>query len=212
MPATSPCRDKDVVTLYISSIDIGIFSYKRLINSGWVTSCMNLDFFMHSSVPSTSRTFAFYLSMKSIPWHLLLSLLFNDVFNRILMCFVAGGNFFPEGDLLNLHSCQWIPLEDCRTRLKRFLRWNSVNWSLRIPASVICRDMARTPCPWELNLRLTCASLIWISSDLPRCHHSPNVYWFIEMMCPCDDASLVAPRLPSRAWGLSVRGSSSYGL
>ncbi|GKC81481.1 hypothetical protein Tco_1137198 [Tanacetum coccineum] len=34
-------------------------------------------------------------------------------------------------------------------------------------------------------------------SDLPHCLHSLNICWFLGAMCPCDDASLVAPRFPS---------------
>ncbi|GJW44138.1 hypothetical protein Tco_0072937 [Tanacetum coccineum] len=63
-PSTSPCK-KDVVILYISSIDLGILSYRRLINPGWVIPCINPEILMHSGDPSTSRTSALYLSMKS---------------------------------------------------------------------------------------------------------------------------------------------------
>ncbi|GJT81672.1 hypothetical protein Tco_1056014 [Tanacetum coccineum] len=45
---------------------------------------------------------------------------------------------------------------------------------------------------------LTCVFLIWTSSDLPHCFHSPNVRQFPGTTCPYDDASLVAPRFPFR--------------
>ncbi|GJZ95989.1 hypothetical protein Tco_0668323 [Tanacetum coccineum] len=57
--------EADVVILYISSIDLGILSYRRLINPGWVIPCINPEILMHSGAPSTSRTSALYLSMKS---------------------------------------------------------------------------------------------------------------------------------------------------
>ncbi|GJV30864.1 hypothetical protein Tco_1391264 [Tanacetum coccineum] len=63
--ATSPCR-KDVVILYISSIDLGILSYRRLINPGWVIPCINPEILMHSGAPSTSRTSALYLSFHEV--------------------------------------------------------------------------------------------------------------------------------------------------
>ncbi|GJW89781.1 hypothetical protein Tco_0167334 [Tanacetum coccineum] len=91
---------------------------------------------------------------------------------------------------------------------------------LAYPLPFICLDMARSLLrPWEIEMPdrggkrffpsqsmaerdhlrrcLTCASLIWISSDLPRCLHSLNICCFLGAMCPCDDASLVAPRFPS---------------
>ncbi|GJT14010.1 hypothetical protein Tco_0861052 [Tanacetum coccineum] len=59
--ATSPCR-KDVVILYISSTDLGILSYRRLINPGCVIPCINPEILMHSEHPhiQTSAVYRFH--------------------------------------------------------------------------------------------------------------------------------------------------------
>ncbi|GJY96914.1 hypothetical protein Tco_0513824, partial [Tanacetum coccineum] len=48
-----------------SSMDLGNFSYKRLISSGWVIPCMNPEIFMHSGALSLLPIdFCLYLSIK----------------------------------------------------------------------------------------------------------------------------------------------------
>ncbi|GKB14246.1 hypothetical protein Tco_0848169 [Tanacetum coccineum] len=62
--ATPPIR-KVVVTLIISSTDIGMLSFNFLIQSGLVILCMNPDILMHSGAPLTCMLSALNLSMKA---------------------------------------------------------------------------------------------------------------------------------------------------
>ncbi|GKD08245.1 hypothetical protein Tco_1187930 [Tanacetum coccineum] len=61
---TSPLR-KVVVTLIISSTDLGMLSFSLLINSRLVMPCMNLDILMHSGASFTCMLSALKPSMKA---------------------------------------------------------------------------------------------------------------------------------------------------
>nr|GEY54589.1 F-box domain, leucine-rich repeat domain, L domain-like protein [Tanacetum cinerariifolium] len=102
----SPLRNA-VVTLIISSIDLGILSCSRLIISGFLISCINPEIFMHSGASLTSLHSSLYLLTNSSMDSSFLCLMLW-ISTRYLMYFSVGGNF--SGMLsLSQRSCQWIP-------------------------------------------------------------------------------------------------------
>ncbi|GKD31100.1 hypothetical protein Tco_1241878, partial [Tanacetum coccineum] len=58
-------RRKAIVTLIISSTDLGMLSFSLLIKSGLVMPCMNPDIRMHSGASLTCILFALNHSMKA---------------------------------------------------------------------------------------------------------------------------------------------------
>ncbi|GJZ66317.1 hypothetical protein Tco_0623013 [Tanacetum coccineum] len=172
-------QEKDVATLYISSIDLGIFSYKRLINSGWVIPCMNPEIFMHSGAPSTSRTSALYLSIVL------------HGFSISLLDMVSLSNqtlAFPVSVELNIWHHVGI------AHLSVFAAdWNNFKRSSGSPLPSYVLTWLGI-----LVLGKSKCRIRGVKGDLPSCLYSPNICCILGAMCPCDDASLVALWFPSR--------------
>ncbi|GKG13405.1 hypothetical protein Tco_0350365 [Tanacetum coccineum] len=66
----------------------------------------------------------------------------------------------------------------------------------RIPTPIICLDMARHPCPWEVEMSDPGRERIAFFTRPRSGEIILNIRWFFGTVCPHDDAFLPVPRFP----------------